>query len=284
MTKSNETASFFVKQKNYRTCLITSEPNKPIKHTIQTGLKRPLDKGSSGHVLSSFHNLPIKNKIDSFFNSKANKQLFNGNILFAQDNRVVISKSYGYLNPKKKDSLTLENTFQMASASKPFTAIAILQLCEKGLLNLEDTIQKFIPNFPYKGIDVHQLLCHRSGLSQYTHFCDAPDSIWPDKSVTINNQDVIEIISRIVPLINYKPNHKYYYCNTNYLLLASIVEQVSGLSFKQYVKKYIFNPSGMFSSTIYDRTNCKGSKIFKLDCHLCSQISSFREHYTDTSL
>mgnify|MGYP001158762508 FL=1 len=92
-------------------------------------------------------------------------------------------------------------------------------------------------------------------MSQYTHFCDAPDSIWPDKSVTINNRDVLDIMSKIVPLINYKPNHKYYYCNTNYLLLASIVEKVSGLSFKDYVKKYIFDPSGMFSSIIYDRTN-----------------------------
>ena len=130
-----------------------------------------------------------------------------------------------------------------------------LQLIEENKINLKDTIQKFFPDIPYPGITIHQLLSHRSGMSQYTHFCDAPDSIWPNKSVTINNQDVIEIISRIVPLINYKPNHKYYYCNTNYLLLASIVEQVSGLSFKQYVKKYIFNPSGMFSSTIYDRTN-----------------------------
>lgn len=200
-------------------------------------------------------NLPMKNKIDSFFISKANKQLFNGNILFAQDNRVVISKSYGYLNPKKKDSLTLENTFQMASASKPFTAIAILQLCEKGLLHLEDTIQKFIPNFPYKGIDVHQLLCHRSGLSQYTHFCDSPDSIWPDKNKTINNDNVIEIINSIKPLINYPPNKKHYYCNTNYLLLASIVEIVSELSFKDYLNKYIFLPSKMKHTHLFTRDN-----------------------------
>ena len=67
--------------------------------------------------------------------------------------------------------------------------------------------------------------------------------------------EVINIITRIVPLINYKPDYKYYYCNTNYLILASIVEQVSGISFKQYVKKYIFEPSGMFNSAIYDRTN-----------------------------
>ena len=194
-------------------------------------------------------------KINSFFQGKFTRNQFNGNILFAENGNIITQKSYGYSNFRKKELLTKEHSFQLASVSKPFTSIAILQLIEENKINLKDTIQKFFPDIPYPGITIHQLLSHRSGMSQYTHFCDAPDSIWPDKSVTINNQDVIEIISRIVPLINYKPNHKYYYCNTNYLLLASIVEQVSGLSFKQYVKKYIFNPSGMFSSTIYDRTN-----------------------------
>ena len=194
-------------------------------------------------------------KINSFFQRKFTRNQFNGNILFAENGNIITQKSYGYSNFRKKELLTKEHSFQLASVSKPFTSIAILQLIEKNKINLKDTIQKFFPEFPYHGITIHQLLSHRSGMSQYTHFCDAPDSIWPDKSVTINNQDVIEIISRIVPLINYKPNHKYYYCNTNYLLLASIVEKVSGLSFKKYVKKNIFNPSGMFSSNIYDRTN-----------------------------
>ena len=196
----------------------------------------------------------IKN-INFFFKRKFARNQFNGNILFAENGNIIFQKSFGYSNFSKKELLTKEHSFQLASVSKPFTSIAILQLIENKKINLKDTIQKFFPEFPYHGITIHQLLCHRSGMSQYTHFCDAPDSIWPDKSVTINNQDVIDIISRIVPLVNYKPNHKYYYCNTNYLLLASIVEQVSGLSFKQYVKKYIFNPSGMFSSNIYDRTN-----------------------------
>ena len=194
-------------------------------------------------------------KINAFFEKKFSKNQFNGNILFAENGKIITQKSYGYSNLRKKEPLTKEHSFQLASVSKPFTSIAVLQLIENNKINLKDTIQEFFPEFPYQGITIHQLLSHRSGMSQYTHFCDAPDSIWPDKSITINNQDVINIISRIVPLINYKPDYKYYYCNTNYLILASIVEQVSGLSFKQYVKKYIFEPSGMFNSAIYDRTN-----------------------------
>ncbi|MEK9619678.1 MAG: serine hydrolase domain-containing protein [Flavobacteriales bacterium] len=194
-------------------------------------------------------------KINAFFEKKFSRNQFNGNILFAENGNIITQKSYGYSNLRKKELLTKEHSFQLASVSKPFTSIAILQLIENNKINLKDTIQEFFPEFPYHGITIHQLLSHRSGMSQYTHFCDAPDSIWPDKSITINNQDVINIISRIVPLINYKPDYKYYYCNTNYLILASIVEQVSGISFKQYVKKYIFEPSGMFNSAIYDRTN-----------------------------
>ena len=196
-----------------------------------------------------------RKKINTFFKRNFSRNQFNGNILFAENGNIITQKSYGYSNFRKKELLTKEHSFQLASVSKPFTSIAILQLVENNKINLKDTIQKFFPEFPYHGITIHQLLSHRSGMSQYTHFCDAPDSIWPDKSITINNQDVIDIISRIVPLVNYKPNHKYYYCNTNYLLLASIVEKVTGLSFKQYVKKFIFDSSGMFSSTIYDRTN-----------------------------
>ena len=196
-----------------------------------------------------------KRKINSFFKNKFSKNQFNGNILFAENGNIISQKSFGYSNLRKRELLTKNHSFQLASVSKPFTSLAILQLIEKKKINLLDSIQKFFPEFPYEGITIHQLLSHRSGMSQYTHFCDAPDSIWPDKSITINNDDVINIISKIVPLINYKPDHKYYYCNTNYLLLASIVEKVSSLSFKQYMKKHIFNPSGMYNSIIYDRTN-----------------------------
>ena len=196
-----------------------------------------------------------KRKINSFFKNKFSKHQFNGNILFAENGNIISQKSFGYSNFRKRELLTENHSFQLASVSKPFTSLAILQLIEKKKINLLDSIQKFFPEFPYEGITIHQLLSHMSGMSQYTHFCDAPDSIWPDKSITINNNDVINIISKIVPLINYKPDHKYYYCNTNYLLLASIVEKVSSLSFKQYMKKHIFNPSGMYNSIIYDRTN-----------------------------
>ena len=196
-----------------------------------------------------------KGKIESFFQKKFKQRQFNGNILFAENDQIITNKSYGFANFQEKEKLTQNHSFQLASVSKPFTAIAILQLIENGILTLNDTVEKFLPNFPYKGITIHQLLSHRSGLSQYTHFCDSPDSIWPDKNKTINNNDVIEIISKIKPLKNYPPNRRYYYCNTNFLLLASIVEKVTGITFKEYLKSNIFSPLGMNHTVLYDRTN-----------------------------
>ena len=196
-----------------------------------------------------------KGKIESFFQKKFKQRQFNGNILFAENDQIITNKSYGFANFQEKEKLTQNHSFQLASVSKPFTAIAILQLIENGILNLNDTVEKFLPTFPYKGITIHQLLSHRSGLSQYTHFCDSPDSIWPDKNKTINNNDVIEIISKIKPLKNYPPDRRYYYCNTNFLLLASIVEKVTGITFREYLKSNIFSPLGMNHTVLYDRTN-----------------------------
>ena len=193
--------------------------------------------------------------IENYFQQRHKIKLFNGNILFAEKGQIIAHKSYGMAHFRNKEELTEEHSFQLASVSKTITAIAILQLVEEGILNLNDSIQQFFPNFPYKGMDIHQLLSHRTGMSQYTHFCDRPDSIWPDKTKTISNNDVLDIMEQIVPLQNYPPNKRYYYCNTNYLILASIIEKVTDQKFGDYVKANIFIPSGMTNSCIYDRTN-----------------------------
>jgi CubicO group peptidase (beta-lactamase class C family) len=194
-------------------------------------------------------------KVDKYFSNKFKRGVFNGNILFAEKGKIIINKSYGYAHVRNKEKLTPKHTFQLASASKPFTAVATLQLIEQGLLSFDDSVKKFFPEFPYSDIDIHQLLSHRSGMSQYTHFCDRPDSIWPKKDSTITNEDVLQIMTDIVPLINYSPNKRYYYCNTNYLILASIIEKVSGITFEQYLSDNIFIPLGMNSSVVYNRTN-----------------------------
>lgn len=198
---------------------------------------------------------PLAFELDTFFQKRYDKTTFYGNVLFAERGRTIFEKSYGFADWKKKDTLSLEHTFQLASASKPFTAVATLILAQRGELKLDDPVEKYIPSFPYQGIDIHQLLSHRSGLSQYTHFCDAPDSIWPDKHKTIHNQDVIDLMADIVPMVNYPPDTKHYYCNTNFLLLAQIIEKVSGVTYEEFLQKNIFDPCNMTSTVVYNRDN-----------------------------
>ena len=200
-------------------------------------------------------NLNRKTLIDRLSEKRKKLNLFNGNILFAEKGKIITQKSFGMAHFRKKDTLTSDHTFQLASVSKTITAIATLQLIEKGKLKLTDTVKQFLPRFPYYGIDIHQLLSHRSGMSQYTHFCDRPDSIWPDKTKSITNHDVLNIMERIIPMRNYPPNKRYYYCNTNYIILALIIEKVTNEPFSIYVQKHIFDPVGMQHSAIYDRTN-----------------------------
>ncbi len=198
---------------------------------------------------------PLRFSLDTFFIHRHEKTEFYGTVLFAERGRIIFDKAYGFVNFPQKDTLSTEHTFQLASASKPFTAVAILQLYEKGKLQLTDDVRTFLPQFPYADITIHQLLCHRSGLSQYTHFCDSPDHIWPDKTKTITNEDVLEIMARELPIVNYPPNQKHYYCNTNFILLASIIEKVSGVSFEEYLQHHIFDPAGMKSAKVYNREN-----------------------------
>lgn len=194
-------------------------------------------------------------QLDTFFEKKFNATTFNGTVLFAERGRIIFEKSYGFSDWKKKDSLNIESTFNLASASKPFTAIALLQLVEQGKINLTDAVEKYIPSFPYIGIDIHQLLTHRSGLSKYDHFCDQPDSIWPDKHKSIHNKDVIDIMAAIIPQVAYLPNTHHYYSNTNYMLLAQIIENVSGITFKEYIQNNIFTPCEMNNTVLYTRDN-----------------------------
>ncbi len=189
--------------------------------------------------------------IDSFFSERFNRHAFNGTVLFAENGRIIYEHAFGLANFKQKDSLKINSGFQLASVSKPLTAFAVMMLAEKGKLSYDDDVRKFFPNFPYADITIRLLLIHRSGLPNYMYFAD---KYWPDRSVPITNSDVVELMEKYHPAPNYRPNTRYNYSNTNYALLASIVEKVSGMDFRDFMKKYIFKPLAMNHTFIYRKT------------------------------
>ncbi|MFI5204074.1 MAG: serine hydrolase domain-containing protein [Flavobacteriales bacterium] len=97
-------------------------------------------------------------RLDTFFTNRLEHREFNGNVLIALHGRVIYSKTFGYKTPWDSIPLSMNDAFQLASITKPFTATAVLQLCRAGKLSLDDTLTKHIPSFPYPDITIKHLL------------------------------------------------------------------------------------------------------------------------------
>ena len=153
--------------------------------------------------------------------------------------KTIYQKSFGFSDFNKQIPLNDSSIFELASIGKQFTAMCVLMLEKQGLLNLNDSLRKFFPELPYYNIKIHHLLTHTSGLpNSYKLF----DNKWDHKKIAFND-DVIRLLSKEKPAIHFKPGEKWEYSNTGYDLLASIIEKVSGLSFKDCMAKNIFKPT-----------------------------------------
>lgn len=204
-------------------------------------------------------------QLNTLFKAKVKTAGFNGCVLIAQHGQVIYENALGFSNLKTKDPLSISSAFQLASTSKPFTAAAILLLKDRGKLYLTDNLQHFFPNFPYPNITIQMLLTHRSGLSNYIYFgepyCDA-NNCYDGK--TFDNNSVIQIMMNVKPPCYASPNKKFGYCNTNYALLASIIEKVSGMSYADFMTQNIFKPLEMNDTWVHrpkNDTSCKNKTI-----------------------
>lgn len=191
--------------------------------------------------------------LDTLIEGRFSRGAFNGNILCALDGKIFYERSLGYCNIFSHDSLKCTNSFQLASVSKPFTSTAILQLCEQGKIKLSDTVERFFPDFPYKGITIKMLLCHRSGLPDYIKFTDKYYK--NELPRYLDNDSLMSLMKFLKPRMLAKPDQKYEYSNTGYMVLASIVEKVTGDKFGDYLKTHIFFPCKMNNTYLYDLKN-----------------------------
>ena len=179
-------------------------------------------------------------RLDSLFSTRV-KGGFNGNVLIAKNGVVVYKKSFGFENYSKKDFLTEDSKFQLASISKQFTAVAILKLIQEKKLSLLNTVDQYFPSFPYKNITIKCLLSHRSGLPEYMHVFS--NKIKPF-SIT-NNNEILKWFAEDLPPMAAPVETKFEYCNSNYCVLAAILEHVTGQDFASYMRQTIFLPLGM---------------------------------------
>ncbi|RYZ57944.1 MAG: class A beta-lactamase-related serine hydrolase [Chitinophagaceae bacterium] len=190
--------------------------------------------------------------VDEILQKNLLRGSFNGAILVAKEGQVVYERYIGLKDPRVKgmDSITAETPFQIASTGKTMTAAAVLKLWEEGKLQLEDEMTKWFAGFPYPGVTVKSLLNHRSGLPEYLYFMEHGG--W-NRQQQATNSDILNAMIQWKPAKAASPDRRFQYCNTNFVLLALIVEKVSGESFPSYMQKNFFKPLGMRHTFVIDR-------------------------------
>lgn len=189
-------------------------------------------------------------RLDSLYTEHYNKGEFNGNVLVAENGKIIFQKSYGLANEQTKEKLNTETAFELASVSKQFTAMGIVQLQKEGKLSYDDLISIYIPELKsYPGITIRNLLEHTGGLPSYTRVMKEH---W-DKTKIATNEDVIKMFQRLQPKKYFEPGEKFRYSNTGYLLLGTVIERISGKTFEAYLDEKIFTPLSMNNSFVYQR-------------------------------
>lgn len=191
-------------------------------------------------------------EIDAFMQKLHQKSGFNGNVLVAKKGKIIYEKTFGWADYLHKDSLTLPSQFELASVSKPLTSTAMLLLVQEGKAKLNQEVKEFFPDFPYEGITIRMLLSHRSGLINYVYFTD---NLWPDKKKGMTNMDVMKILAEHKPAPYAKPDTRFHYNNSNFMVLAAIIEKISGQSFTVFMKERIFDPAGMKHTNVYSKAD-----------------------------
>lgn len=193
----------------------------------------------------------VSQKLDSLLTRINKRNDFHGSLLVAKNGKVLYSNQIGYTDFSKKELIDETSVFQLASVSKQFTAVAIMMLYERNLLQLTDNVKDYFPDFPYENVTIKNLLNHTAGLPKYFWIAEHK---WKQKKAPTNSEMMSLLESSNVQGY-FKPGCNFDYSNTNYFVLASIVEKISGSNFSNFLKKNIFDPLEMKNSFVYSFEN-----------------------------
>ena len=214
-------------------------------------------------------------KIDEYYkNVWENGDLWGG-FLVAKGKTIIYEKYRGY--GEENNQMPIENNtpLHVASVSKTLTAMAILKLIEAEKLNLNDEVSKFFPKFPYPGVSLKSLLTQRSGLPKYEYFIEHIDPNAKELSKEfLKNEDILNMLIKYNPPVSRAPNSGFEYCNTNFALLALILEKVTNTSFPKAMDEMIFQPLEMKNTFVLEKKDLKsvaksfyqrGPKVYPYD-------------------
>lgn len=217
----------------------------------------------------------IKKTLNDYYQTTWENGDLSGGILIAKGDNILFENYRGFAQDNQQEPINENTALHVASVSKTLTAMAVMKLVEAGKLNLEDHLTKFFPKFPYPEVTVKNLLTQRSGLPKYEYFIEniKPEPKQLSKKF-LTNQDVLDMMIQYKPELARMPGTGFMYCNTNFALLALVVEKVTKTNFPDAMQQIVFKPLKMEHSYIFQEKDTataaksfyfKGNKLHPYD-------------------
>ena len=191
-----------------------------------------------------------KSSVERYCNKYWSNENNNFSFLVAKDGQIIYERYQGIGNREQDIAITQNTPMHIASVSKVLTATATLLLINQNKIALDQKVNTILDNFPYPEITVRTLLNHRSGLRNYAYFTE-DKGVW-DRHKTLNNQDVLNLFAEKNIQLESTTDTRFAYCNTNYAVLASIIEKITEMSYPQAMKEMIFTPLGMNDTYVFE--------------------------------
>lgn len=220
-------------------------------------------------------------KIQFFYDNYLGGNKFNGMFLVAKNGTIIFERYNGFSNYDEEIKIGGKTALHLASISKVATSLAILRLVDQKLILLDEDVRNYLPELPYEGISVRMLLNHRSGIPYYGYFTFKS---WPMGKM-LRNRDVLLLLKKNKFPLNFEPDHHFAYCNTNYALLALIIEKITKKQFPKAMQELIFEPLKMTQSFIMDNSRKKESVSQSYNTRLYKQSFDYLDNvYGDKNM
>ncbi len=188
--------------------------------------------------------------IERFVDKNWNEYRDNLSMIVVKNGQIVYEKYMGTADKNRKIKMDEHTPLHIASVSKVLTATAVLLLIDEKRIELDQKVNTILKDFPYDDVTVKMLLNHRSGLTNYAYYADRKE-IW-DKDSILTNQDILNLFAKNQTPLDRPADRSFAYCNTNYAMLALIIEKITGLKYPAAMKRMIFDPLGMKDTFVMD--------------------------------
>ncbi|QSW88000.1 MULTISPECIES: serine hydrolase domain-containing protein [Flavobacterium] len=218
--------------------------------TVEDTLPKMKPLGPEKKISQAYKN-SVAGRINHFYNKNWPNNTMNGSFLVARNGQIIFERYNGFANKNEGTKITPETPVQIASVSKVLTATAVLKLVNAGKIDLDQKVNTILKTFPYEDCTIRMLLSHRTGMRNYAYFTDHDKSVW-DRHNQLTNKDILEILATKDIGLESKTGTRFSYCNTNYAMLALIIEKITGLSYKEAMSEMIFKPLGMTHTYVFD--------------------------------